>query len=75
MNGTRLVSGATLFNGTSEWRVVSVGDVDGDGRADLIWRAPTGQFGVWLLNGVNVSGGFYLNAIGGDWELSATPSH
>ena len=73
MNGTMLVSGATLFNGTSEWRVVSVGDVDGDGRADLIWRAPTGQFGVWLLNGVNVSGGFYLNAIGGDWELSATP--
>jgi len=35
------------------WRVADTGDVDGDGKADLIWRHATqGWNSVWRMNGV-----------------------
>ena len=39
----------------TSWRMEGLGDLDGDGRADLIWRDPTaGSVEVWLGNGVAV---------------------
>ena len=38
------------------WQIHGVGDVDGDGRADLIWQnVTTGAVGTWLLNGATVT--------------------
>jgi hypothetical protein len=35
------------------WTVSRVGDFDGDGRADIVWRnASTGQSVIWLMNGL-----------------------
>src|SRR5207302_10986179 len=32
------------------WQVVGVGDFNGDGQADLVWRhSATGQLAIWLL--------------------------
>jgi hypothetical protein len=37
---------------SSQWRPVALGDVNGDGRADLLWWNPTsGVVSAWLLNG------------------------
>lgn len=34
------------------WNVIGMGDIDGDGKDDLLWRNPTsGQFAYWLMNG------------------------
>ena len=34
------------------WKVVGVGDFNGDGQPDLLWRnLKSGQLGVWLMNG------------------------
>jgi len=30
------------------WKVVAIGDYDGDGRDDLIWEHSSGDIGEWL---------------------------
>jgi hypothetical protein len=43
----------TTVSGTT-WRIVSVGDFDGDGFADLLWRnGSTGQNIIWKRGNSN----------------------
>jgi len=38
-----------------DWQIRGVGDLDGDGKADLIWQHATrGSVGAWLMNGTQV---------------------
>ncbi len=37
------------------WEIKGVGDIDGDGKADLVWQHRTGGWlAAWLMNGANV---------------------
>ena len=37
--------------------VTGLGDVNGDGMADVLWRQPaTGLFGFWFMNGASIEG-------------------
>ena len=37
------------------WQIAGVGDLDADGKADLIWReTETGDLAAWLMSGVTV---------------------
>src|SRR5262249_25232846 len=59
MNGTGTVSSSTLLpanpNDASS-KLVAVGDLDGDGKPDLVWRNPTnGNNYVTHMNGTTVA--------------------
>lgn len=36
------------------WRISALNDVNGDGRADLVWHSADGWLATWLLNGTQV---------------------
>jgi hypothetical protein len=71
MLGVWLLNGATVIaqSGLSvmgvsnlSWKIHGVGDVNGDGRADLLWQnESTGDLGVWYLDGFAVIGQLTLS--------------
>ncbi|HEX6410061.1 MAG TPA: VCBS repeat-containing protein, partial [Sphingomicrobium sp.] len=58
------------------WQVVGIGDFNGDGRDDILWRNPsTGQTTNWLgqANGAFVGNDANaLSTIGTSWQVAAT---
>lgn len=56
MDGMRLRDGLPLVPGAvddTSWRIRTVGDVNGDGRADLIWQHTVdGRLAAWIMDGV-----------------------
>jgi hypothetical protein len=77
MNGHERTSGGfTVPDGVGHpnWRLSGVGDLDGDGHPDLVFRNTTsGRAVLWRMNGVErVSGSFvspHENDL--DWEIAA----
>jgi hypothetical protein len=64
MNGAVQTGGAYLSPSAvadTHWRIESVGDFNGDGKPDLVWRnTATGSVYAWFMNGVTMTGGAYL---------------
>jgi len=61
MNGSTITSSGTItLNGTAvmpdaAWHVVEVGDFNGDGNSDILWRSDSGGVAEWLMNGTAIS--------------------
>jgi hypothetical protein len=64
MNGTSLLAGTATNPGQvadTTWKIRAVGDMNADGRPDLIWQnSADGRISVWLMNGLNVLSGLLL---------------
>jgi hypothetical protein len=57
------ISGADYVNITpaAGWKVVGVGDFNGDGKSDLVFQdQTTNQIAIWLMNGPTYQGGMSL---------------
>jgi hypothetical protein len=44
MNGTTIASTGGLGNIPTTWTVVGIGDFNGDGKSDLLWRDTSGKY-------------------------------
>jgi hypothetical protein len=56
----------------AEWTAFGVGDVNGDGKSDLLWTNTSGQVAVWELNGPNLIGfGVPAGQMGAEWHVAA----
>jgi hypothetical protein len=81
MNGATVVASATAsvnpgaYTATTGWHVQGIGDFDGDGKSDILWRdAGTGQTAIWFMNGavattsantsVQATAGWQVNGVG-----------
>ena len=58
-SATIVKSGMVVYTeSNTNWRIVATGDINGDGKSDLIWwNKLTGQAYAMLLNGTTVTGG------------------
>jgi hypothetical protein len=72
MNGTAMSSWSTILDaGNNAWDVAGVGDLNGDGKSDIVWRnATTGMVTAWLMNGTAMSSAATLLGAGNSaWDV------
>jgi len=59
------LAGSTLLSPVQQpdlnWKIVGVGDFNGDFKPDLVWQHTDGWLAVWYMSGVNLAGSALLN--------------
>jgi hypothetical protein len=76
MDGSNVIGGTgyTASQADLGWRVDGVGDLNGDGKDDIVWRktgagVDQGAVFLWTMNGTNLTGARYLDPISEDWQV------
>ena len=54
------------------WSVVATGDLNADGRADIVWRDTSGNVAIWLMNGSTVLQSSVLGIVPTNWVIVET---
>jgi hypothetical protein len=65
------VTAGGLGNPGGAWSIRAVGDFDGDGRDDLLWRHTDGSGYLWTLKGASVKSALPVANPGGTWQIMA----
>jgi hypothetical protein len=54
-----------------KWSIAGVGDFDGDGRSDILWRHDaTGQNLIWFMNGATLTSLTFLDTVPLAWSVA-----
>ena len=70
--GTQVVQSVDFGVVPLSWTISGVGDFDGNGSADLLWRDGSGNVGVWLMNGVQIMQSSVLGNVPLTWSVTQT---
>src|SRR5207237_4228440 len=60
------------FGLSSTWSIAAVGDFNGDGRADILWRNINGQTAAWLMNGSTIQSVVFYSNVDPSWTVVGT---
>jgi hypothetical protein len=74
MDGLSIKAGEGYLRTVADqsWQVAGVGDFDGDGKADILWRnTSTGENYLYLMNGISIVGEGYLRQVADqNWQVA-----
>jgi hypothetical protein len=69
MNGAQVIANQAIGNPGPQWKVVALSDINGDGKADILWRdSGTGQVVTWEMNGFDVASFSVLATVDNTWQ-------
>ena len=73
MNGGQVSSMGTVGGSVgTNWTVVGTGDLNSDGKGDILWRdSNTGTLAVWFMNGTTITSSTALGVAGSNWTILA----
>lgn len=54
------------------WKIAGIGDFDGNGSTDILWRDTSGDVGIWLLNGTTILSTAMLGNVPLNWTIAQT---
>jgi FG-GAP-like repeat/Bacterial pre-peptidase C-terminal domain len=84
LNGKNFLAAAVYGNIPTEWKIQrfgdsnssnSLGDFNGDGNADILWRNTlTGAAAIWLTNGINIINAGVL-PISANWKIEGAADY
>src|SRR6267378_6733 len=72
MNGLTIASqGYVTTVADQAWQIQGIGDFDGDGKADILWRnTVTGENYLWLMNGLTIAAQGGVNVVADQaWQV------
>lgn len=71
-DGQTLLSGDNIAKAGSGWSVAGIGDFDGDGKSDLLWRDGSGHVAIWEMDGATFLRGDTVSIVTLDWSVAGT---
>ena len=78
MNGSQIMSSQQITmqgNAASpdgSWTIAGIGDFNGDGKSDILWRSANGTLVDWTMNGSQITGSQNLTLQGGQVSPDAS---
>ena len=69
MSNGHVSAGGAVGVVSSAWQLVGIGDVNGDGTSDVLWRnTATGQVTSWVIDNGHVAGSGAVGHVSTAWQ-------
>jgi hypothetical protein len=72
MNGTQIINQVDIGVVPLNWTLAGLGDFNGDGSTDVLWRDSAGNVGIWLMNGTSIASTKVLGNVPFSWTIVQT---
>jgi hypothetical protein len=72
MNGTSVAKTVDFGVVSLAWSIAGIGDFDGNGSNDILWRDSQGNVGIWLMNGNTIMSTAVLGTVSQSWSVAGT---
>jgi hypothetical protein len=72
MNGTQIARSVDFGMVPLTWTIAGIGDFDGNGSFDILWRDTAGDIGIWLMNGTSIMSTAVLGNVPTTWSIAET---
>jgi hypothetical protein len=71
-NGTQIAQTVDFGVAPLNWTIAGIGDFDGNGSTDILWRDNSGNVGLWLMNGTQIMSTAVLGNAPLNWSIAQT---
>jgi probable HAF family extracellular repeat protein len=72
MNGGQVAQTVDFGVVPLDWTIDGLGDFDGNGSTDILWRDSSGNVGLWLMNGTQIMSTAVLGNVSANWSIAET---